>query len=134
MQIDQRKHKEKYATTYVVSPGSKDSKDVIFIHKDGSDHIEVESCGKCTVDHREGDRRIPLKVGDEACVPAISGHISMLKSFGTITFIDEQYATVLIIYGRQRGKWRGAVSELSRRGRYKKDRRIKNPKMGKIHE
>ena len=49
------------------------------------------------------ERRIPFKVGDEACVPVIPGHISRLKSFGTIRTIDGQYATVFIKYGRQTG-------------------------------
>ncbi len=73
------------------------------------------------------ERRKPFKVGEEAVVPHIRGHISRWKSYGVITGIAPPYAIVNISYGSHKGKWQGLITELSRRARYLPERRAINP-------
>ena len=75
--------------------------------------------------NREKERRKPFIVGEEGvCVPVIPGHISNLVSYGTITALVPPYAKVFMVYGKQTGTWEGLISQLSRRARYKSERRI----------
>ena len=71
------------------------------------------------------ERRKPFKIGGYVVVPSVPGHISVLKSSGTIITIIGRYAKVRIVYGHQAGFWDGLISELDRRSRHKnrKERR-----------
>lgn len=78
----------------------------------------------------EKERRKPISVGEEVCVPVIQGHISNLVSYGTVTILAPPYAKVNMVYGKQTGIWEGLISQLSRRVRCKSERRMPSITIG----